>query len=114
VEAQLDGLRCKYDLPTLLDIAIEEPTFNPAIMEALDNWRQQLPERNIKLIQQRITYHDRTIGNTAGSRLQADRVHDLEPISVFNTLIGQREEGAEKTALQELYQSILADLTQQP
>ncbi|MEY2835271.1 MAG: hypothetical protein RLZZ557_933 [Bacteroidota bacterium] len=114
VEAQLNGLRCKYDLPTLLDIAIEEPTFNPAIMEALDSWRQQLPERNIKLIQQRITYHDRTIGNTAGSRLQADRVHDLEPISVFNTLIGQREEGAEKTALQELYQSILADLTQQP
>jgi exonuclease SbcD len=112
VEAQLSKLTCKYNLPTLLDIAIEEPVFMPSIQEALEHWRQTLPQRNIYLIRQRITCHDR-ITNTSSSALQANRVNDLQPMNVFNTLIEQRTDETEKTALQEVFQSILADLTQQ-
>lgn len=112
VETQLSKLNCKYNLPALLDISIEEPVFMPSIQEALEHWRQTLPQKNIHLIHQRITCHDLT-GHTGSSGLQATRVNDLQPMNVFNTLIQQRTDEAEKTALQELFQSILADLTQQ-
>ena len=112
VEKQLLKLSCKYNLPALLDISIEEPVFMSSIQEALEHWRHTLPQRNIRLIRQRITCHDR-MGQAGASGIQTTRVHDLQPMNVFNTLIEQRTDEAEKTALQELFQSILADLTQQ-
>lgn len=113
VEAKINNLSCKYEFPALLDVSIEEDSFNPAVLEAITAWREQLPARNMRLIQQRITYKDRE-KQTSQSALQAKHVHDLQPTAVFNTLIREREENAEKTAIRELFQSILADLTQQP
>lgn len=110
VEQKLNSLRCKYQLPVLLDIAIEETTYKPAVMEAIAAWRETLPARNIRLIQQRVTYLDR-INNSRTSALQAERVHDLQPEVVFSSLIKEREDNAEKTAIMELFQSILSDLT---
>lgn len=110
VEQKLNSLRCKYQLPVLLDIAIEETTYKPAVMEAIAAWRETLPARNIRLIQQRVTYLDR-INNSRTSALQAERVHDLQPEVVFSSLIKEREDDAEKTAIMELFQSILSDLT---
>ena len=110
VEQKLNSLRCKYQLPVLLDIAIEETTYKPAVMEAIAAWRETLPARNIRLIQQRVTYLDR-INNSRKSALQAERVHDLQPEVVFSSLIKEREDNAEKTAIMELFQSILSDLT---
>lgn len=110
VEQKLNSLRCKYQLPVLLDIAIEETTYKPAVMEAIAAWRETLPARNIRLIQQRVTYLDR-INNSRTSALQAERVHDLQPEAVFSSLIKEREDNAEKTAIMELFQSILSDLT---
>jgi exonuclease SbcD len=110
VEQKLNSLRCKYQLPVLLDIAIEETTYKPAAMEAIAAWRETLPARNIRLIQQRVTYLDR-INNSRTSALQAERVHDLQPEVVFSSLIKEREDDAEKTAIMELFQSILSDLT---
>jgi len=110
VEQKLNSLRCKYQLPVLLDIAIEETTYKPAVMEAIAAWRETLPARNIRLIQQRVTYLDR-INNSRTSTLQAERVHDLQPEAVFSSLIKEREDNAEKTAIMELFQSILSDLT---
>jgi exonuclease SbcD len=110
VEQKINSLRCKYQLPVLLDIAIEETTYKPAVMEAIAAWRETLPTRNIRLIQQRITYLDR-INNSRTSALQAEHVHDLQPEAVFSSLIKEREENAEKTAIMELFQSILSDLT---
>jgi hypothetical protein len=110
VEQKLSSLRCKYQLPVLLDIAIEETTYKPAVMEAIAAWRETLPARNIRLIQQRVTYLDR-INNSRKSALQAERVHDLQPEVVFSSLIKEREDDAEKTAIMELFQSILSDLT---
>ena len=110
VEQKLNSLRCKYQLPVLLDIAIEETTYKPAVMEAIAAWRETLPARNIRLIQQRVTYLDR-INNSRASALQAERVHDLQPEVVFSSLIKEREDDAEKTAIMELFQSILSDLT---
>ena len=110
VEQKLNNLRCKYQLPVLLDIAIEETTYKPAVMEAIAAWRETLPARNIRLIQQRVTYLDR-INNSRTSALQAERVHDLQPEVVFSSLIKEREDDAEKTAIMELFQSILSDLT---
>jgi exonuclease SbcD len=110
VEQKLNSLRCKYQLPVLLDIAIEETTYKPAVMEAIAAWRETLPARNIRLIQQRVTYLDR-INNSRKSALQAERVHDLQPEVVFSSLIKEREDDAEKTAIMELFQSILSDLT---
>jgi exonuclease SbcD len=106
VEQKLNSLRCKYQLPVLLDIAIEETTYKPAVMEAIAAWRERLPARNIRLIQQRVTYLDR-INNSRTSALQAERVHDLQPEVVFSSLIKEREDNAEKTAIMELFQSIL-------
>jgi exonuclease SbcD len=110
VEQKINSLRCKYQLPVLLDIAIEETTYKPAVMEAIAAWRATLPARNIRLIQQRVTYLDR-INNSRSSALQAERVHDLQPEAVFSSLIKEREDDAEKTAIMELFQSILSDLT---
>jgi exonuclease SbcD len=110
VEQKINCLRCKYQLPVLLDIAIEETTYKPAVMEAIAAWRETLPARNIRLIQQRVTYLDR-INNSRTSALQAERVHDLQPEVVFSSLIKEREDDAEKTAIMELFQSILSDLT---
>jgi exonuclease SbcD len=110
VEQKLNNLRCKYQLPVLLDIVIEETTYKPAVMEAIAAWRETLPARNIRLIQQRVTYLDR-INNSRTSALQAERVHDLQPEVVFSSLIKEREDDAEKTAIMELFQSILSDLT---
>jgi len=110
VEQKLNNLRCKYQLPVLLDIAIEETTYKPAVMEAIAAWRETLPARNIRLIQQRVTYLDR-INKSRTSALQAERVHDLQPEVVFSSLIKEREDNAEKTAIMELFQSILSDLT---
>ena len=110
VEQKLNSLRCKYQLPVLLDIAIEETTYKTAVMEAIAAWRETLPARNIRLIQQRVTYLDR-INNSRTSALQAERVHDLQPEAVFSSLIKEREDNAEKTAIMELFQSILSDLT---
>ena len=110
VEQKINCLRCKYQLPVLLDIAIEETTYKPAVMEAIAAWRETLPARNIRLIQQRVTYLDR-INNSRTSALQAERVHDLQPEVVFSSLIKEREDNAEKTAIMELFQSILSDLT---
>jgi exonuclease SbcD len=110
VEQKLNNLRCKYQLPVLLDIAIEETTYKPAVMEAIAAWRERLPARNIRLIQQRVTYLDR-INKSRTSALQAERVHDLQPEVVFSSLIKEREDNAEKTAIMELFQSILSDLT---
>lgn len=110
VEQKLNSLRCKYQLPVLLDIAIEETIYKPAVMEAIAAWRETLPARNIRLIQQRVTYLDR-INNSRTSALQAERVHDLQPEVVFSSLIKEREDDAEKTAIMELFQSILSDLT---
>ncbi|MEN9884629.1 MAG: exonuclease subunit SbcD [Bacteroidota bacterium] len=110
VEQKIKSLSCKYQLPVLLDIAIEETTYKPAVMEAIAAWRETLPERNIRLIQQRVTYLDR-LNSSHTSRLQAERVHDLQPEAVFSSLIKEREDDAEKTAIMELFQSILSDLT---
>jgi hypothetical protein len=79
-------------------------------MEAIAAWRETLPARNIRLIQQRVTYLDR-INNSRTSALQAEHVHDLQPEVVFSSLIKEREDDAEKTAIMELFQSILSDLT---
>jgi len=110
VEQKINSLRCKYQLPVLLDIAIEETTYKPAVMEAIAAWRETLPTRNIRLIQQRVTYLDR-LNSSRTSTLQAERVHDLQPEAVFSSLIKEREDDAEKTAIMELFQSILSDLT---
>ena len=110
VEQKINSLRCKYQLPVLLDIAIEEPTYKPTVLEAITAWRETLPARNIRLIQQRVTYQDR-LNSSRTSALQAERVHDLQPEAVFNALIKEREDNAEKTAIMELFQSLLSDLT---
>jgi exonuclease SbcD len=112
VEEKLALLKCKYDLPALLDLSIDEPTFDPKLMPRIEALKNEMSAKNLKVVSQRVIFRDKSISRKLGT-LAHDRANDLQPAAVFEKIIEGREENEEKAALKDLFNTILADATQQ-
>jgi exonuclease SbcD len=112
VEEKLALLKCKYNLPALLDLSIDEPIFDPKLMPRIEALKNEMVGRNLKVVSQRVIFRDKSNSRKLGI-LAHDRVNDLQPAAVFEKIIEGREENEEKTALKDLFNTILADATQQ-
>jgi exonuclease SbcD len=112
VEAKLALLQCKYQFDALLDLTIDEQTYDPLVMPRLEALKNEMLERNMKVVSQRVTFRDKSSSRKMVGLVQ-DRVKDLEPTAVFEKIIEEREENEEKSALKDLFSTLLADATQQ-
>jgi hypothetical protein len=112
VEEKLALLKCKYDLTALLDLSIDEPIFDPKLMPRIEALKNEMAAGNLKVVSQRVIFRDKSSSRKLGT-LTHDRVNDLQPAAVFEKIIEEREENEEKTALKDLFNTILADATQQ-
>jgi len=112
VEAKLALLQCKYQFDALLDLTIDEETYDPLVMPRLEALKNELLGRNMKVVCQRVIFRDKSSHRKMGS-LVHDRVKDLEPTMVFEKIIEEREDNEEKSALKDLFSTLLADATQQ-
>ncbi len=112
VEEKLALLTCKYDLTALLDLSIDEPIFDPKIMPRIEALKNEMAARNMKVVSQRVIFRDKSSSRKLGT-LAHDRANDLQPAAVFEKIIEGREENEEKAALKDLFNTILADATQQ-
>ena len=112
VEAKLALLQCKYQFDALLDLTIDEETYDPLVMPRLEALKNELLGRNMKVVSQRVIFRDKSSHRKMGS-LVHDRVKDLEPTMVFEKIIEEREDNEEKSALKDLFSTLLADATQQ-
>jgi hypothetical protein len=81
-------------------------------MTRLEALKNEMLELNMKVVNQRIIFKDRSSSRKMGS-LVHDRVKDLEPTMVFEKIIEEREDNEEKSALKDLFSTLLADATQQ-
>jgi hypothetical protein len=112
VEAKLALLQCKYQFDALLDLTIDEQTYDPLVMPRLEALKNELLGRNMKVVSQRVIFRDKSSSRKLGT-LAHDRVNDLQPAAVFEKIIEEREENEEKSALKDLFSTLLADATQQ-
>jgi exonuclease SbcD len=112
VEEKLALLKCKYDLTALVDLSIDEPIFDPKLMPRIETLKNEMAERNLKIVTQRVVFRDKSSSRKLGT-LAHEKVKDLQPTAVFEKIIEGREESEEKTALKDLFNTILADATQQ-
>jgi exonuclease SbcD len=112
VEAKLALLQCKYQFDALLDLTIDEQTYDPLVMPRLEALKNEMLERNMKVVSQRVIFRDKSSSRKLGT-LAHDRVNDLQPAAVFEKIIEGREDNEEKAALKDLFNTLLADATQQ-
>jgi exonuclease SbcD len=112
VTEKIQALNCKYSLTALLDIAIEEPVFNPAVKEQLEKWKEELPkEKNIRVLNTRIQYHDKNEAYLLATSA-VEQVKELDPENVFQSLLKDKIEVDQQPALLELFREILSDQLQ--
>ena len=112
VEEKLTSMQCKYDLTALLDLTIDEPIYDAKLMPRIESLKNEMAGRSLKVVSQRVIFRDKSSSRKLGT-LAHDRVNDLQPAAVFEKIIEGREDNDEKTALKELFNTILADATQQ-
>lgn len=112
VAEKIQTLKCKYPLTAMLDIAIDEPTFNPAVKDQLEKWKEELPkEKNIRVLNTRIQYHDKNEAYLLATSA-VEQVKELAPENVFQSLLKDNTEEELKPALLELFREILSDQLQ--
>jgi exonuclease SbcD len=112
VTEKIQALNCKYSLTALLDIAIEEPVFNPAVKEQLEKWKEALPkEKNIRVLNTRVQYQDKKEAFLLATAT-TEQVNELDPVSVFQSLLNDRIDPTQHPALLELFREILSDQLQ--
>lgn len=112
VAEKIQTLKCKYPLTAMLDIAIDEPTFNPAVKDQLEKWKEELPkEKNIRVLNTRIQYHDKNEAYLLATSA-VEQVKELAPENVFQSLLKDNPEEELKPALLELFREILSDQLQ--
>jgi len=112
VAEKIQALNCKYSLTALLDIAIEEPVFNPAVKDQLEKWKEELPkEKNIRVLNTRIQYHDKNEAYLLATSA-VEQVKELDPENVFQSLLKDNIEVDQQPALLELFREILSDQLQ--
>lgn len=112
VEEQFAKTTCKYDLTTLLDIYVDEPTYDATVMQKIESWKQEIREKNLIVVNLKVNFRDKS-GSRRLSTIQQKSVNKLEPKAVFEKLIEERKDENEKAALMEIFNTILADATQQ-
>jgi exonuclease SbcD len=112
VETKLALLQCKYRFDALLDLTIDEETYDPLVMPRLEVLKNEMLGRNMKVVSQRVIFRDKSSSRKMGNLIH-DRVKDLEPTMVFEKIIEEREDNEEKSALKDLFSTLLADATQQ-
>jgi exonuclease SbcD len=112
VTEKIQSLKCKYPLTALLDISIEEPVFNPAVKEQLEKWKEALPnEKNIRVLNTRVQYQDKKEAFLLATAT-TEQVNELDPVSVFQSLLNDRIDPTQHPALLELFREILSDQLQ--
>lgn len=112
VAEKIQTLKCKYPLTAMLDIVIDEPTFNPAVKDQLEKWKEELPkEKNIRVLNTRIQYHDKNEAYLLATSA-VEQVKELAPENVFQSLLKDNTEEELKPALLELFREILSDQLQ--
>lgn len=112
VSNKIQALRCKYLLTALLDIAIEEPVFNPSVKDQLDVWKDTLhKEKNIRVINTRMQFHDKRAALQMATTA-VEQVKELDPENVFTSLLNDRIAADQHGALLELFREILSDQLQ--
>jgi exonuclease SbcD len=112
VAVKIQALNCKYSLTALLDIAIEEPVFNPAVKEQLEKWKEELPnEKNIRVLNTRVQYQDKKEAFLLATAA-TEQVKELDPVNVFQSLLNDRIDPNQHPALLELFREILSDQLQ--
>ena len=112
VEEKLAKTSSKYDLTALLDIYIDEPAYDANVMLKVETWKQEIKEKNLNIVNLKVNFRDKS-GSRRISSIQQNRVNELEPKAVFEKLIEERKDENEKAALMEIFNTILADATQQ-
>ncbi|MBU3743018.1 MAG: hypothetical protein FGM61_00530, partial [Sediminibacterium sp.] len=112
VTEKIKHLQCKYSLTALLDIAIEEPVFNPSVKDQLDVWKDSLhKEKNIRVINTSMQFHDKRVA-VQMSTTSVEQVKELDPENVFTSLLNDRIATDQHPALLELFREILSDQLQ--
>jgi exonuclease SbcD len=108
----IENLKGKYALTSLLDIHIEEKEFNPEVQNAIERWKDNLEaEKRLKVVNVRVRY-----SNTPQIHAMEEgvtlKVDELSPVTVFEGLIKERTDEAEKAALMELFKEIYSEAIQ--
>jgi len=112
VTEKIRDLQCKYSLTALLDIAIEEPVFNPSVKDQLDVWKETLhKEKNIRVLNTRMKFQDKNEAYLLATSA-VEQVKELDPENVFQSLLKDKIDVDQQPALLELFREILADQLQ--
>jgi exonuclease SbcD len=111
VETQIKSLQHKYTLQTLLDIKIEEESFNPTISDRLETLNKELMEEGIKkIINTRILFKDK-LSERFSATYNPNEINALNPSEVLKTLIANKDVEEQKKLL-EIFEVISADALQ--
>jgi hypothetical protein len=81
-------------------------------MQKIESWKQEIVDKNLSIVNLKVNFRDKS-GSRRISSVQQNRVNELEPKAVFEKLIEERKDENEKEALMEIFNTILADATQQ-
>ncbi len=112
VEQKIKLLQNKYSLQALLDIKIEEKTFNPTVSDRLEALNTELAITNkMKIVNTRVLFTDKT-SQRISATYDPQELNNLNPIKVLQDLILSREDEEEKKILLERFSAIYADIKQ--
>lgn len=112
IEIQIKSLHNKYSLPALLDIKIQEATFNPTIQDKLTALKTELAkQQNMKIVNTRIIFDDKA-AQRFSTTFNPNELNELHPIKVVEELIPESTAENEKQQLIELFSQIYADVNQ--
>jgi hypothetical protein len=112
IETQIKSLQNKYTLQALLDIKIQEKTFDSTIQDKLAAIKTELANtRNMKIVNTRIVFEDKA-AQRFSTTFNAHELNELNPIKVVGELIPESTAEKEKQQLIELFSQIYADVNQ--
>lgn len=110
IESQIKMLHNKYSLPALLDVKIQETTFNSTIQDKLTALKTELAkDNNMKIVNTRIIFEDKTAQRFSAS-FNPHELNELNPIKVVEELIPASTPALEKQQLIQLFSAIYADI----
>lgn len=108
VEEKLKSLTLETPLPSLIEVTIIEPAYDPSIPHSLSKLKEQFADAPFKIIKDRIEY---LASPTKISELyeSGKDVEDLNPKEVFDELLDRQENmmNEDKSLLKEAYAEIV-------
>lgn len=98
VQESLSQLRSQHDLCTLVEIEVVEPSYNPELIYALDQFVFHFEQEGFEIVKHRIRFENQVKG-TANLFTQNEHLEDLKPREVFEKRLAMEQLDANTTGL---------------